>query len=102
MDPIEGCDRDGNVVQPQFAVNVDAMMDTKRRMLAAHASQQSWVRKQHGIDSYVGAMEAWTRHRGRTFGVAHAEGFRQYTSHPYPRTALLQELVAEALLGSLP
>ena len=35
--------------------------------------------------------------RAGAFGVEAAEGFRQYRHHPYPTTALLQELVGEAL-----
>ncbi|MGD0142011.1 MAG: PIG-L family deacetylase [Rhizomicrobium sp.] len=99
MDPIEGRDRDGNKIAPDFAVNVEAQMETKRRMLGAHASQQGWVVKQHGIDDYAGAMDAWTKKRGKSFGVLYAEGFRQYKCHPYPATPLLQELVAGALLS---
>jgi len=79
-------------------VNVGAYIATKQRMLAAHTSQLSWVVKQHGIDDYAGAMDAWTRTRGESFGVAYAEGFRQYRCHPYPGTKLLQELVGDALL----
>jgi len=98
MDPIEGRDRAGNQVAPEFAVDVTNYFDKKRDMLAAHASQRNWVLKQHGIDDYMGSMEAWTAKRGLMFGVAHAEGFRQYTGTPYPRTKLLQELVGGALL----
>jgi hypothetical protein len=67
-------------------------------MLAAHESQRSWVQKQHGVDSYMASMERWTQKRGREFGVAYAEGFRQYTGTPYPRSGLMQELVGGALL----
>lgn len=98
MDPIEGCDRSGAKVVPDFAVDVTQFMEMKRRMLSAHMSQREWVRKQHGIDDYLGAMEAWTAKRGKTFGVSFAEGFRQYTSHPYPRTKLLQAIVRKNLL----
>jgi len=99
MDPIEGRDREGNAVPPQFGVNVEAVMDAKRRMLLAHESQRDWVKRQHGIDNYADAMESWTRSRGGHFGVAYAEGFRQYTSHPYPRSRLLQELAGRHLLS---
>ncbi len=102
MDPIEGRDRDNAKVMPDFAVNVAAFMDTKRAMLAAHDSQRSWVLKQHGIDNYLGAMDRWTARRGRHFGVAYAEGFRQYRTHPYPATPLLQELAGPALLAASP
>lgn len=98
MDPIEGRDRERNKIFPDFAVNVEAEIETKRCMLAAHASQLSWVVKQHGIDDYAGSMDAWTKKRGRSFGVAYAEGFRQYKCHPYPATPLLQDLVGDALL----
>jgi LmbE family N-acetylglucosaminyl deacetylase len=98
MDPIGGRDRSGVSVVPDFAVNVETTFETKCRMLSAHESQRDWVRKQHGIDDYVGAMERWTERRGREFGVRAAEGFRQYTAHPYPRTPLLQEMLADAVL----
>ena len=101
MDPIEGRDRDGNKIVPDFAVNVEAHMETKRRMLSAHASQLNWVVKQHGIDDYTGSMDAWTRKRGKSFGVGYAEGFRQYKCHPYPATPLLQDLAGRALLSKI-
>ena len=98
MDPIDGRDRSGNPVAPEFAVDVSVHFDKKARMLEAHASQRDWVLKQHGIDHLMASMEQWTAKRGKMFGVAYAEGFRQYTGTPYPRTKLLQELVAGALL----
>jgi N-acetylglucosamine malate deacetylase 1 len=102
MDAIEGRDRDGNKIAPDFGVDVGTQIETKRRMLAAHASQLSWVVKQHGVDDYIGSMDAWTRKRGRSFGVAFAEGFRHYKCHPYPASPLLQELVGQALLTKHP
>ena len=69
----------------------------QRDMLRAHVSQFGWVIKQHGIDDYTGSMEKWSARRGREFAVAYAEGFRQYTGTPYPRSPLLQELVGAAL-----
>jgi N-acetylglucosamine malate deacetylase 1 len=98
MDPIGGRDRDGRPAPPEFAVDIAAVFETKRKMLAAHASQAEWLLKQHGIDDYVGSMVAWSERRGRDFGVGWAEGFRQYRNHPYPQSPLLQTLVGEALL----
>jgi LmbE family N-acetylglucosaminyl deacetylase len=100
MDPIEGRDRGNVKVMPDFAVDVAGTFATKRAMLACHESQIDWVSKQHEISDYLGAMENWTKRRGKHFGVAYAEGFRQYRTHPYPATPLLQELVGEALLSS--
>lgn len=101
MDPIGGRDREGVRVVPDFGVEVGDHFATKQAMLAAHESQDSWVSRQHDISDHQAAMEAWTRRRGRDFGVALAEGFRQYRHHPYPRTPLLQELLGDALVSPL-
>lgn len=98
MDPIEGRDRGGTAVVPEFGVDATAHFAVKARMLEAHASQRDWVLKQHGIDHLMRAMETFCAKRGKLFGVAYGEGFRQYTGTPYPRTRLLQELVEAALL----
>jgi LmbE family N-acetylglucosaminyl deacetylase len=97
-DPIEGRDRQNNRVMAEFAVNVERFFETKKKMLLAHQSQIAWVEKQHGIADYADAMASWTRRRGKHFGVGFAEGFRQYRTHPYPASPLLQGLVGGALL----
>jgi N-acetylglucosamine malate deacetylase 1 len=98
MDPIDGRDRLGNIVEPDFGADIETTFETKRRMLKEHASQIDWVVKQHGIDNYTGAMEVSTRKRGKMFGVNYAEGFRHYKGTPYPTTPLLEELLGDTLL----
>lgn len=98
MDPIGGRTRDGERVRPDFGVDISAVMDTKRRMLMAHASQVAWVARQHGIADYAGSMVSWGARRGRDFGVAYAEGFRQYRNQPYPATPALQDLLGAGVL----
>jgi len=98
MDPIGGRDREGQRVIPDFGADIAAGFETKRAMLAAHVSQDDWVARQHGIPDHLQSMEAWCRMRGRDFGVAMAEGFRQYRHHPYPKSPLLQELLGDALV----
>lgn len=95
MDPIEGLDREGRAVAPDFAVDVGETFETKKAMLAAHATQRDWLKRHHGIDNYLDTMEAWTRQRGESAGSQYAEGFRQYTGHPYPLEPRLQALLAE-------
>jgi LmbE family N-acetylglucosaminyl deacetylase len=94
MDPIGGVDREGRPVMADFYVDVEAHFETKRAMLAEHASQREWLRAQHGMDDYLLTMERWTREQGRRAGVVYAEGFRRYKGHPYPQTPLLEDLVA--------
>ena len=102
MDPIGGRDREGVPVTPHFGCDLSgeagAAFEAKRAMLAAHESQAAWVARQHGIADHLGSMETWTRRRGADFGVAAAEGFRQYRHPPYPKTPALQELLGPALL----
>ena len=98
MDPIGGRDRDGVKVTPRFAVDITEVAPIKRAMLAAHESQTSWLLKQHGVADPVEAMQSLSRRRGQEFGVAWAEGFRQYRHEPYPRTPFLQDLLGGAVL----
>jgi N-acetylglucosamine malate deacetylase 1 len=97
LDPDEGRDRDGNLVQPEFVIDVASHLEAKKRMLECHESQRAWLQKHHGMDNYIETMEEWTRERGRLAGLEYAEGFRQYRCHPYPRTPLLQDLLRPKL-----
>jgi LmbE family N-acetylglucosaminyl deacetylase len=96
MDPIGGRDREGRKLTPDFAVDICEHIAAKRRMIEAHASQTTWLLAQHGITDPVEAMAGLSKRRGAEFGVAWAEGFRQYRHEPYPRTPWLQELLGGA------
>jgi len=98
MDPIGGRDRDGNRVAPEFGVNIEAWFETKQRMLSAHESQTSWLKKHHNIDDPLEAMTSWSRRRGKHLGVTFGEGFRQYRHEPYPTDARLQDLIGASLV----
>jgi LmbE family N-acetylglucosaminyl deacetylase len=95
VDPLEGADRDGRPVAPDFHVDVTAVFATKRAMLACHASQRNWLLRQHGIDEYLDSQAAWSARRGREIGAAHAEGFRQYRGHTYPQDNRLLALIGQ-------
>jgi LmbE family N-acetylglucosaminyl deacetylase len=95
VDAIEGCDRDGKSLPCDFHVDVSSVFETKRAMLACHASQRNWLLRQHGIDEYMEIQAKWSAHRGSEVGVAHAEAFRQYQGHPYPHDNLLLALVSQ-------
>jgi LmbE family N-acetylglucosaminyl deacetylase len=101
MDPIEGLDREGRPVRPDFAVDVGDTFEIKKAMLSAHASQREWLQRHHGMDDYLDSMEAWTRQRGDSAGCRYAEGFRQYLGHPYPRQPHLQAMLAEHVRSTI-
>ena len=91
VDSVGGVNRFGALIEPDFFVDVRSTFEIKKEMLAMHASQREWLRRQHGIDDYIMTMEEWTRTRGRLAGVEYAEGFRRYPGHPYPQSPLLEQ-----------
>jgi LmbE family N-acetylglucosaminyl deacetylase len=92
-DPIEGKDALGRDVPPGFGIDIGGVLEAKAQMLACHASQREWLLKHHGMDQYLQAMRDWGGRRGRAYGVACAEGFRQHLGHSYPQDNLLGQLL---------
>jgi len=95
VDPLEGTDRTGRPVLPDFYVDVSRIFPTKRDMLACHASQRNWLLRQHGMDEYLEIQARWGARRGAEVGVAQAEAFRQYRGHPYPQDNKLLHLLGQ-------
>jgi N-acetylglucosamine malate deacetylase 1 len=95
MNALGGVDRDNRPIPPDIVVNIASTFEVKRNMLAQHASQREWLRRQHGVDEYLGMMEHWTREVGRLAGIEYGEGFRIYKGHPYPQTPLLEDLLGK-------
>jgi LmbE family N-acetylglucosaminyl deacetylase len=102
VDALGGVDRDGRAQPAGFHIDVSEVFETKRQMLACHASQRNWLLKQHGIDEYLEAQHRWSTHRGAEIGVAHAEAFRQYLGHPYPHENLLLAILSQDSNGNKP
>jgi LmbE family N-acetylglucosaminyl deacetylase len=98
-DPIEGKDPLGREVPPGFAIDISGVIDTKAAMLACHASQREWLLKHHGMDQYLQALRDWGGYRGKPYGVAYAEGFRQHLGHSYPQDNLLGQLLGTLYHG---
>ena len=94
-DAIGGVDRDDEPIVAGFHINVTEVFELKSAMLACHASQRDWLFRQHGIDEYLETQREWSSKRGIEIGVAHAEAFRQYLGHAYPRHNLLLELLGQ-------
>ena len=94
-DPIEGIDRFGQTIQPEFYVDISSVIGTKEKMLSQHDSQRSWLKAQHGIDQYIISMKEWSAKRGEEIGVKYAEGFRQHRGHSFPADNILKKLLGE-------
>jgi LmbE family N-acetylglucosaminyl deacetylase len=78
MDTIGGVD-----FEPEAYVDISSVIDTKRRMLTCHASQDVWLKAIYDMPA-VAMMERASSHRGVVAGCRFAEGFREVKT--YPRT----------------
>jgi LmbE family N-acetylglucosaminyl deacetylase len=78
---------------PGFYIDISDVIELKSEMLACHASQREWLRKQHGMDHYLDAMRQWSARRGAEAGISYAEGFRQHLGHAYPQDNRLAQLL---------
>ena len=103
-DPIENVNHSGARVTARQVVDITTAIDTKEMMLAAHESQRSWLREQHGEDEYLLAMRRWSSDRARDFkqkSVLYAEGFNQHLGHSFPKTDLLTEALGKKLVKTM-
>jgi LmbE family N-acetylglucosaminyl deacetylase len=87
-DPIDNIDALGRRVPARYVVDISSVLETKEKMLAAHDSQRSWLREQHGEDEYLLWMRRLGADRARDLAdpeVKAAEGFTPHWGHGFPR-----------------
>ena len=66
------------VVKPDLYVDVTSVIETKRAMLAHHASQKTWLDHTQGMDAYLDTMRQLCRETGDMSGrYPYAEGWRR-------------------------
>ena len=108
--------RDGlrKLVRSGQYVDIGAVLETKRAMLAAHTSQKEWLDVSQGMDAYLKEMEEMSRRVGKMSGrFEYAEGWRRHSHLGFsaPDYDPLSELLGsacvtdaeyEASLGSIP
>ncbi|MFG0247777.1 MAG: PIG-L deacetylase family protein [Phycisphaeraceae bacterium JB051] len=98
-DPLEGCDPyTGRMVKPTTFIDIADVMPAKSEMLACHASQREWLRKHHGMDEYILAMQRHGAMRGQACHNEYAEAFVQHRGHAYPQDDLLARLLKSSNL----
>jgi LmbE family N-acetylglucosaminyl deacetylase len=74
--------RDGlrRLVRPGQYVDIEAVLERKRSMLAKHRTQRDWLEASQGTGSYTGEMESMCREVGRMSGrFTYAEGWRRHS-----------------------
>lgn len=96
VDAVEGTDHFGARHPVDLIVDISDVIDRRLELLACHASQRDWLRRQHGIDEYIIASRRWAAQRGSEIDAGYGEGFRQYKGHPHPTDDLLSRLLSES------
>jgi LmbE family N-acetylglucosaminyl deacetylase len=87
-DAIDNVDALGRRLPARFVVDITSVVDQKEQMLAAHDSQRSWLREQHGEDEYLLWMRRIGADRARDLNdpaVKVAEGYVPHLGHGFPR-----------------
>jgi N-acetylglucosamine malate deacetylase 1 len=93
-EPLWHMDIYGDPVPSSTYVDITGVMDTKRRMLACHASQVEHMGERYGAEVVLTSLyEPWNRENGMIAGCAYAEGFRQHVCRPFPSENILVELI---------
>jgi LmbE family N-acetylglucosaminyl deacetylase len=90
----------GNLVTPDFFVDVAGKVDAKQEMLSKHVSQKAWLDASQGMDSYLQTMTDFSLEMGKLSGqFEYAEGWRKHHYAGYcdpdddPLVDALSELV---------
>lgn len=69
----------GQFVSPQMVVDIESVLAEKGRLLACHASQQSWLDRSQNLSSMAAVMENQAREIGAWSGrCTFAEGWRKH------------------------
>ena len=69
----------GDLIYPEYYVDVTDLQQRKQDMLALHASQKLWLDESQGLDSYLKTMADLDQKLGTMSGqFSHAEGWRKH------------------------
>ncbi|MEZ4702210.1 MAG: PIG-L family deacetylase [Rhodothermales bacterium] len=86
----------GDPVQPHFLVDIDAVVDLKRRMLGCHVSQLEVMRVMFQRNNFIEELlDEQDATLGRQIGAGYAEAFWQHRGGGF----LQDEVIQEALGG---
>ncbi|MHB9035796.1 MAG: PIG-L deacetylase family protein [Armatimonadota bacterium] len=94
-DAIQGRDIFGRPLPINCIVDISAVLETKKMMLASHASQREWLAYVSGWDEYIETMVQAAHKQGETVGREVAEGFVQHLGASYPQNNMLKDILGD-------
>jgi LmbE family N-acetylglucosaminyl deacetylase len=103
-DPLDLVDYVGRRVPARYVVDITSVIEIKERALAAHDSQRSWLRAQHGEDEYLHWMRRTGADRARDFkrrSAKYAEGFVPHLGHGFPKDDVLTAALGKRLVKTI-
>lgn len=87
------------IADPHFYVNVSSVIDTKRKMLEHHVSQQDLMRHMHKMDDFFGFVLEGNKNYGRDVNVEYAEVYWQHMGGGFQQDRQIQEDLAEFIVS---
>lgn len=94
--PLNLTDHLGNAYHPNFYVDISSVIETKRKMIAAHHSQIELMRHMFGKQNFVEDMlNDHDRRLGPKMNSEYAEAFVQHMGGGFPHTPFIQQTLRE-------
>jgi N-acetylglucosamine malate deacetylase 1 len=96
--PAGNKDYTGQLVKPDFFVDITEVMDRKTDMLSQHKSQKEWLDKSQGLNAYLENMKQFSKEMGEMAGRCdYAEGWRRHNHLGFcnKHNNILQSVLAE-------
>lgn len=94
-DALQARDIFGRPLPINRVVDISSVMETKKAMLASHASQREWLVYVSGWDEYIETMIQVAHKQGEIIGRTAAEGFVQHLGASYPQDDILKDILGD-------
>jgi len=89
------------IVPPHFFVDVTTAIDTKRKMLEYHISQQELMKHMHKMNDFFGYVLQGNRSYGEMAGVEYAEVYWQHLGGGFQKDPQVQKDLAEFIINKM-
>ena len=87
------------IVPPHFFVDVTTAIETKKKMLDYHISQQELMKHMHKMDDFFGFVLEGNRNYGKMAGVEYAEVYWQHLGGGFQKEPQVQNDLSEFLIN---